>query len=295
MRHRPIFIPLIASLLTVAACSLDPKNIGTPDSEGSTAGADTSTGPAPLTGGATDTSTGGATDTSTSGATDTEAPVDPVCAEPVPLWPDAHVYLPTRYPSLTDTCTLDASEAVDDGLQIVLGCPMSEMGSFELVITGGPTPTLPAIGSIIELSTTYIDGLEQRNSQVLILRGEGKLLYASVNAFYPDAAFAGQALLAPLMVDRDALCELTTTPDYETDDSPDTGLFFACMKDGRAQLQVSAVGSDDLLLLDAESGLIAAGQTTYSVDVRQIWRAEDCIFDVPEGLLTVAGFAIAAQ
>lgn len=231
--------------------------------------------------------------TPTGEGTATEGVVDPLCAVPVPSWPSPHSSSPFQT-MLNDTCTFEGSEAVGEGLRILLDCPMIETDPDEFVITGGPLPALPAIGAVIDLTLDYANFALDTSEQVVILRSEGALLYASVNAMYADAAFAGQTVFAPLQLDRVELCALKTSAAFDTDDGPDTGDFFACMKDGQAQLKVSAAGSDDLLLLEGEAGMIAAGEATYAVDVRQIWRAEDCNLD-PGALITVAGFAIAAQ
>lgn len=87
--HKHTFIPLFASLVTITACELDLKNIGTPNSAGElttsndTTASSTDASPGPNSGdsGAPETSTAAATDTGTAGvttdATDSFGDTDP--------------------------------------------------------------------------------------------------------------------------------------------------------------------------------------------------------------------------
>ncbi len=74
--HKHTFIPMAAALITIGACQLDPKNIGTPDSTSETMeGTDTSTG---TTASPTETSPDpDDSDSGESGATDTSTTSEP--------------------------------------------------------------------------------------------------------------------------------------------------------------------------------------------------------------------------
>ena len=78
--HNRTFIPMIAALVTLGACQLDPKNIGTPDSTDTTdTGPSTETGPttgAGPTTGVDESTTEASTTTTTSGTT---GPVEGDC------------------------------------------------------------------------------------------------------------------------------------------------------------------------------------------------------------------------
>ena len=305
--HQHTFIPVIAVLITISGCQLDPKNIGTPDSASeSSTSTDTSasvTETSPVTDSdVTDTSTAGETDTSTAGETDTGEPLDPVCGQPPdsqhgPSWPDNYVWFPAWGDALDEPCVLEATEVTDVGLKLVLDCPKHEQDlgqdTYEFTITGGPIPVLPPIGSTIDAFGEFGSIDVSNDSETLVLHSEGKLLYAAVRTLNLNPANAGPEPYAPLTLARFDLCPLK--PLFEND----TGVFepgdsFICEAGARAQLRVSAVGSDDLLLLDDEAGMIASGQTTYAVDVRRAWRMENCT-ESPPGVLDLVGFAIAAQ
>jgi hypothetical protein len=292
--HKHTFIPLVASVITLTACQLDPKNIGTPDSasEPST-GAATSTDASPTE---TSPGTGGATDTSTGGATDTGGPWDPICFDWMPFWSDRYLWSSAWEEMADEPCVLESTELIGNELRGVLDCPKYEkeqgIDIFEFFISSGPFPVLPPIGSTINVSGAAKEIDFGKDSETLILRSEGKLLYAAGRALYSDPSFAGPEAYAPLTIARVEFCPLGGSGDGF--DYPD-GDGFVCQGYARSQLRVSAVGSEDLLLLDDEVGMIAAGQTTYAVDVRQAWRVENC---EPEGPLNVTGvfaFAIAAQ
>ena len=296
--HKPTFIPLIASLITIAACQLDPQNIGTPDSASEPS---TSTG---TTASPTETSPGtaGETDTSTAGETETGEPLDPVCGLPPdsqdgPSWPDNYVWFPAWGGMLNEQCVLEATEVTDIGLKLILDCPIREQeigqDTYEFTITGGPLPTLPPIGSTIDASGEF-GGIDISNdSEMLVLRSEGKLVYAAVRALHIDPEFAAEAY-TPLALARIDLCLLKSFAEEDTA-LPPQGDGFVCERIARAQLRVSTAGSDDLLLLDDAAGMIAAGQTTYAVDVRRAWQVENCEPDHPQGVLDMVAFAIAAQ
>ncbi len=306
------FIPLFASLVTITACQLDPKNIGTPDSAGEPSTGDApSTGTSPTetspgtgsstdtsTGSTTDTSTGGTTDTSTGGTTDTGEPVDPACGVPMQFWAKEYLNVQIWGTMPDEPCVLESAEMTDVGLKGALDCPKFEqakgMDVFEFVLFDAPFPVFPPIGSTINVSGWRGELDISNGSETLILRSEGKLLYASGRALYHDPSLGGPEIYAPLTLARVDLCPMQPTGEFETG-MPLSGDGFVCENGARVQLRVSAVGSDDLLLLNGETGMIAAGQTTYAVDVRQAWRMENC---APEGPLVETGvfaFAIAAQ
>ncbi len=309
--HKHTVIPLVASLITIAACQLDPKNIGTPDSASepstSTDTSASSTETSPVTGsdvtdtstaGATDTSTAGETDTSTAGETDTGEPLDPVCGLPPdslsgPSWPENYLSFPHWSNALDEPCVLEATEVTDSGLRIVLDCPLHEQDldkdTYEFTITAGPLPVLPPIGSTIDAFGTFGQIDISNDKQILILHSEGKLLYAAVGTLTLNPPIAGPEPYAPLTLARVDLCPLKPFSDRGGGDE------FACAAGGRVQLRISAVGSDDLLLLEDEAGMIASGQTTYAVDVRRAWLVEDCGPEVSPGVFDLFGFAIAAQ
>ncbi len=303
--HFKLIYPLMLSCsMTLVTCG--PSGAESETDSPSSSGTATEPTMVTNTGAATEpttvTDSGLATDTSTGNPTTTDEPVDPACAAPPdqlsgPSWPDGYMMLPSWTGFLDEPCVLEATEAQGIGLKLILDCPQQEQElgqeTFEIVITAGPIPVLPPIGATIDAHGEFVGIDISNDGQTVILRSEGKLLYAAVRALRIDPKSAGPEIYAPLVLSRADHCPLE--PFIEGDTSSPVGDGFICERGARAQLRVSTVGSEDLLLVDGEVAMIAAGQTTYAVDVRRAWQMENCAPDHPQGVLDFVGFAIAAQ
>jgi hypothetical protein len=283
--NAPLGLTLVLPLL--AACPLAPENIGDP------AASEPNTDSTTSTAGPTTTAPDTSADTNNApvDTVDTDAPVDPQCAGDMPGWQDHHVY-PSVLPDMRDeACTLESSLAADDGFHVVLDCPLLEqdrgLDVFDINIVDGPLPALPPVGTPVDISLSTAEVDFDASSRTLVMRSQGKLLYASASALWPDAEFADQPVYAPLSLGRNDLCELATVDPGETDG-------FFCTGYGRTRIKLSAAGSPDLVLPDDTSGMITADGTTYAVHTRKAWRVADCYTGFI-GDYTVAAFDIAAQ
>jgi hypothetical protein len=291
-------LPLTLALL-LPACVIDTKLIDNP----STGGDDDST--TEVTEGDTSTTTGdlpgtGTTDTTVAPETgttvepDTDTGIGEGCELPGNSfeWVVVSNADETWLEPIDETCTVVSGVSEGNDLELHLDCPQHaiEHGEFVLVLTSGPTPAVvPQVGEPLEvyfqpLVDSFIDSPQP---ELLFLRSEGVLLYASALGFYVGANGEAAAVehLAPLTVDVEpGPCPLLDNPDWlEGSDG------FDCKREARGMLLVTSPDDGPQLLVEAQVGTHHVGSLAYTSYVMLARVGEECVdVDLEKFAYTIA-------